>query len=464
MIRRSSQLLCVWFLFWDLTLTAAAWVGAYYLRFQSGWLPQYKDTPDFALCWQNLPLVILLAAVSYRLTGQYTIHRLRRLREEVVSVAKGTALMSLLVIATTFGIHSPYESRVTLLLFSLLAGCSVLGMRRLSWAAIRWLRSRGYNQTHSVVVGTGRVARKTARALRHASWMGIKNLGFVEDQPSRWTGDLDVLGTFADLPRLIERYGIGHVFIALPLSRYHDARRVFDLLSQTLVEVRLIADVPELAGLSLTTSNLDGLPLLGLRESPHFGLNIVVKRAMDILLSLTALLLLSPLMLVIALLVKLTSRGPVFYRQERCGLNGKPFQMLKFRSMRPDAERETGAVWATAGDPRRTWFGSLLRATSMDELPQLINVLKGDMSLVGPRPERPVFIKQFSKTIPNYMVRHCVKAGITGWAQVHGWRGNTSLRKRVQYDLYYITHWTPWLDIRILWMTVWSGLFNRNAY
>src|SRR5947209_8741767 len=185
---------------------------------------------------------------------------------------------------------------------------------------------------------------------------------------------------------------------------------------------------------------------------------------MDIALSLSALMLLSPLMALITVLVKLTSPGPVFYRQERCGLNGGTFHMLKFRSMRVDAEQHTGAVWAQKDDPRRTPLGSFLRKTSLDELPQLFNVLTGDMSLVGPRPERPVFIKQFQKTIPNYMVRHCVKAGITGWAQVHGWRGNTSLRKRVQYDLYYITHWTPWLDLRIMWMTVFHGLLHRNAY
>jgi exopolysaccharide biosynthesis polyprenyl glycosylphosphotransferase len=201
-----------------------------------------------------------------------------------------------------------------------------------------------------------------------------------------------------------------------------------------------------------------------LRESPHFGLNVVIKRAMDMMMSLVGLVVLSPLLGLIALVVKLTSPGPVFYRQERCGLNGESFQMLKFRSMRVDAENQTGAVWARKNDPRRTWLGAFLRATSLDELPQLFNVLRGDMSLVGPRPERPVFIKQFSRTIPNYMARHRVKSGITGWAQVHGWRGNTSLRKRVQYDLYYITHWTPWLDLRILGMTVVKGLLHRNAY
>jgi Undecaprenyl-phosphate glucose phosphotransferase len=464
MIKRSSQVLCVCFLISDLFMTAAAWVGAYYLRFETGWIPQRKATPDVALCWQNLPMVVLLAAVAYRLTGQYAIHRLRRFREEVIGVVKGTALLSLLVMATTFYLHDPYESRATMLLFSLLTFLGVLTARRFAWAGVKTLRRRGYNQSLAIIVGTGRVARKTAWALRHASWMGIKNLGFVEDQPNRWTGDLNILGTTGDLPRLIQQYGVEHVWISLPMSRYHDARRVFDILSQTMAEVRLVADIPELSGLTLTTTNLDGLPVIGLRESPHFGLNIVVKRGMDIVLSLAALILLAPVMLLVAALVKLTSAGPVFYRQKRCGLGGETFKMLKFRSMRVDAEQQTGAVWASKDDPRRTRLGTFLRKTSLDELPQLINVLKGDMSLVGPRPERPVFIEKFRKTIPNYMARHCVKAGITGWAQVHGWRGNTSLRKRVQYDLYYITHWTPLLDLRILWMTVFHGLFHRNAY
>jgi Undecaprenyl-phosphate glucose phosphotransferase len=464
MIKRRSQILCAWFLLWDLAITGSAWIGAYYFRFEAGVVPITKTPPDASLCWKNLPLVLLLAAVAYHLAGQYVIHRLRRFREEVIGVVKGTALLSLLVMATVFYTHDPYESRTAMVLFSLATACGVLAARRLSWATIRHLRSQGFNQMNSVIVGTGRVARKTAWGLRHASWMGIKNLGFVEDQPNRWTADLDILGTFHELPALIEKYNIGQIFIALPLSRYDDVRRVFDILSQTLVDVRLVADVPNLSGLTLTTANLDGLPVLGLRESPHFGLNVVVKRAMDIILSALALILLSPIMAVVAMLVKLTSPGPVFYRQERCGLNGRTFQMLKFRSMAVNAEQQTGAVWAKKDDPRRTRLGSFLRSTSLDELPQFWNVLRGDMSLVGPRPERPVFINQFRKTIPSYNARHCVKAGITGWAQVHGWRGNTSLRKRVQYDLYYITHWTPWLDLRILWLTVFRGIIHRNAY
>ena len=464
MIYRKNQLLLAWFLVWDLVMTAGAWVLAYHLRFDAGLLAVETEPPSPEQCYVNIPLVLLLSAVAYHFTGQYVVHRFRRLREELFSVLKGTALMGLLVVATTFGLQNPYESRAALLLFFGLTALLLLATRRASWWGIRWFRSRGWDQTQCLIVGTGRTARRAARSLRVTSWLGIKNVGFVEDQPTRWASDLDIVGTIADLPRLVGKYQVSHVFICLPMSRYHEARRVFDTLSQTVVEVQLVADVPALAGLSLTTTNFDGMPMLGLRESPHFGLNIVVKRAMDVVLSLFGLIFLSPFLLLIAALVKLTSPGPVFYRQERCGLNGQSFMMLKFRSMRADAEKQTGAVWAAKDDPRRTRFGTFLRKTSIDELPQLINVLMGDMSLVGPRPERPVFIKKFSRTIPNYAARHAVKAGITGWAQVHGWRGNTSLRKRVQYDLYYITHWTPWLDLRILWMTVWHGLVHRNAY
>jgi Undecaprenyl-phosphate glucose phosphotransferase len=464
MIHQRSQLLASSFLVTDLTLTTAAWFLAYYLRFESGWLQMEKMAPAFYLCWRRVPLLWVLCAVAYRLAGHYNVGRLRRFREEMVAVFKGSLLLSLLVMATIFFLHDPYESRATILIFWVVNVALVVVGRRAAWAVIRTLRSRGYNQTFSIIVGAGRAARKMSRVLQRVNWLGIKNIGFVDEQTNRLSGDLDVLGGFADLPELIRKYGVQHVFVALPLDRTDDARRVFAILSRSLVEVRMVCDVPNLAGLSLTTTNLDGLPLIGLRESPHFGLNIVVKRVMDGVLSAIGLVVLSPLLGLIALLVKLSSPGPIFYRQERCGLNGRTFHMLKFRSMRVDAEQHTGAVWAVKHDGRRTGLGAFLRQTSLDELPQLWNVLMGDMSLVGPRPERPVFIQQFSKTIPNYMARHCVKAGITGWAQVHGWRGNTSLRKRLQYDLYYITHWTPWLDMRILWMTLLHGFIHRNAY
>jgi Undecaprenyl-phosphate glucose phosphotransferase len=464
MIDRRSQLMCAGFLGSDLALTAGSWLGAYYLRFETGWLPAETATPAFYLCLRQVPLLLLLAFLAYRVAGQYDIGRLRRFREEMVAVLRGTALLSLFMMATIFFLHDPYESRATMVLFWALTASSILVARRVGWGAVRTLRSRGYNQAFALIVGSGRGARRLAATLARVSWLGIKNVGFVEEKPANLSADLDVVGGFHDLPRLIQQYGISHVFIALPLNRYDDVRKVYAILSQMMVEVRLVPDLPALAGLTLTTANLDGQPLIGLRESPHFGLNILVKRGMDVALSALALVVLSPVLAAIAVLVKLTSPGPIFFRQERCGLNGKSFWMLKFRSMRMDAEKETGAVWAKKDDDRRTWLGTFLRQSSLDELPQFWNVLRGDMSLVGPRPERPVFIAQFQKTIPNYMARHCVKAGITGWAQVHGWRGNTSLRKRIEYDLYYIIHWTPWLDIQILWLTVFRGLVNKNAY
>ena len=464
MIKRSSQTLTVWFALWDLIGAGVAWIGAYYLRFNSGLFPVTKETPDPLLCWSNLPLVFILCLVSFRIAGSYQIHRLRRFREDFIAVVKGSLLLTLLMMATIFSAQDPYISRGAMLLFCVLNFSVVLAMRRATWNALRRLRRNGYNQSFAIIVGTGRVARKTAKALRHASWMGIKNIGFVEDKVTKFTADLDVLGNTADLPRLIDKYKVEHIFIALPMNRYNESRRVFDIVSQRLVEVRLVADVPSMAGLSLTTTNLDGLPVVGLRESPHFGLNVVVKRIMDALIASIALVVLTPLLALVALLVKATSRGPIFYRQERCGLNGQSFFMLKFRTMRVDAEKESGPVWTAKNDDRRTPIGAFLRKTSLDELPQLLNVVLGDMSLVGPRPERPVFINKFSKTIPNYVARHSVKCGITGWAQVNGWRGNTSLRKRIQFDLYYITHWNPLFDLRILWLTFWKVLFHRHAY
>jgi Undecaprenyl-phosphate glucose phosphotransferase len=464
MVKRSSQPLLVWFLVWDVAVTAVAWVAAYFLRFDTGIPLVNNHQPDFALCFGNLPLVVILALVSYRIAGQYQVHRLRRFREELVAVAKGVGLMALLVMSTNFARQYGYESRLAMVMFGLMAFLGVLTTRRLTWTAIGRLRAMGYNQSHALIVGTGRLARRTSRSLEHAAWMGIQTVAYVDDHPERHAHtDRPVVGPIAELPRLVNELHIEHVFIAIPLNRYADARRVFDALSQTIVDVRLVADVPALSALALTTSNLHGMTFIGLRESPYHGLNVVVKRVMDVVLSAAALLVLSPLMAAIAVLVRLTSPGPVLYRQERCGLNGQSFKMLKFRTMCPNAETN-GPVMAQRDDPRRTRFGAFLRVTNLDEMPQLFNVLRGDMSLVGPRPERPVFVNKFKSTIPNYMARHAVKCGMTGWAQVNGWRGNSSLRKRVQYDLYYITHWNPMFDLRILVLTAWRMLFGRQRH
>lgn len=465
MIARTSEPLRAWFQGWDLVATALAWLAADFVRLRSGLVPiTAPDAPDFELCLGQLPLVLVMALVAYRVSQMYDVTRLSRFREEIYHVLKGVGILTLLVVAITFAMQSPYRPRMVFALFAPFAVFGIVLARRLSWFALGRLRARGYNQSHALVVGTGRLARTTARALEAASWMGIQTVAFVDDEPDGRVMDLPVVGPLADLPDLVRELHVEHVFIALPMNHYGNVRRAFDALSQTTVEIRLIADAPAMSALSLTTTNLHGMTVIGLRENRHFGANVAIKRAMDVTLSLFGLIALSPILLLIALLVKLSSRGPVFYRQERCSLDGQPFQMLKFRSMRPDAEVKSGAVWTAKNDPRCTRIGAFLRKTNLDELPQLINVLRGEMSLVGPRPERPVFVEQFRKTIPNYMARHAVKAGLTGWAQVNGWRGNSSLRRRVQFDLHYIAHWNPFFDLRIMLLTVLAMVFKRQKH
>lgn len=465
MIARTSEPLRGWFQFWDLAATALAWLAADFVRLRSGWMPIVApDAPAFELCVGQLPLVLILGLVVYRLAQMYDVTRLSRFREELYHVLKGVALLTLLVVAITFAMQSPYRPRMMFALFAPFAVLAIVLARRLSWFALGRLRARGFNQSHAIIVGTGRLARTTARTLEAASWMGIQTVAFVDEEPGRHEMDLPVVGPISELPRLVEELHVEHVFIALPMNRYGEVRQVFDVLSQTTLEIRLVADAPAMSALSLTTTNLHGMTVIGLRENRHFGANVAIKRAMDIVLSTVGLVALAPVLVVISALVKLSSRGPVFYRQERCSLDGRPFQMLKFRSMKPDAEAKTGAVWTAKNDPRCTKIGAFLRKTNLDELPQLFNVLRGDMSLVGPRPERPVFVDQFKKTIPNYMARHSVKAGLTGWAQVNGWRGNSSLRRRIQFDLYYITHWNPFFDLRIMILTASAMLFKKQKH
>ncbi|MGZ3709425.1 MAG: exopolysaccharide biosynthesis polyprenyl glycosylphosphotransferase, partial [Bdellovibrionota bacterium] len=225
-----------------------------------------------------------------------------------------------------------------------------------------------------------------------------------------------------------------------------------------------VPDIHEYVTLGCEVEDFEGMPVVHINDSPLAGWGALAKRMTDMLVSAVALTLLSPLLALIALAVRLSSSGPIFYRQERMGLDGRTFGMIKFRSMRVDAEDSTGAVWAKPGDERRTPIGAFLRATSIDELPQLWNILIGDMSLVGPRPERPVFVQRFRGEIPHYMLRHKVKAGLTGWAQIHGWRGDTSLERRIECDLYYIRNWSYSLDWKIMLLTLWKGFVNKNAY
>jgi Undecaprenyl-phosphate glucose phosphotransferase len=297
--------------------------------------------------------------------------------------------------------------------------------------------------------------------------LGYQIIGFVDD---RAAGDhlgyrgLPLLGTISEAPEIAAREAVDHLYVALPPEQHVQMLELIDSTSRECVDVKVVPDLLQVIALRARLEDLDGVPVININDVPLQGFNSVVKRAIDIVISSAAITLLTIPVLIIAALVKLTSRGPVFYRQERMGLDGHPFIIYKFRSMFHDAEADTGPVFATHNDPRRTSLGKLLRQSNIDELPQLWNVLRGEMSIVGPRPERPNFVKEFKDKIPQYMLRHKVKAGITGWAQVNGWRGNTSIEKRIEYDLYYIENWSVRLDLKIMWLTLLRGFFHKHAY
>ena len=274
----------------------------------------------------------------------------------------------------------------------------------------------------------------------------------------------DVLGTLSHLEQTLERHKVDVVYVALPNRLAADVPKVLYRLERFPVEVRIIPDVnPRYVPQNMVVGELDGMPVLSYRESPMAGFPGFMKRCMDVLGALLGIVVFLPLMVVVALLIRLTSPGPVIFRQKRVGLGGREFNIYKFRTMRWSRE-STPASWTRPGDKRITPLGRFLRRTSLDELPQLLNVLKGDMALVGPRPERPELIHRFKEDWRGYMVRVNVKAGMTGWAQVNGLRGDTSLRKRLQYDLFYVRHWSLWLDLRILWLTIFRGFVHRNAH
>jgi len=317
------------------------------------------------------------------------------------------------------------------------------------------------------VVGGGEPAAEVLRVLERRRDVGIRVVGLLSDKRDVPARDVQWLGGIDEIGSVLKRRPIDIVFIALP---HNDASRVTEVLNHIGDEPIAIHFVPDVFAVSALASlrggieEFENIPFIHLRESPRYGWDLVLKRAIDLAGSAVGLLLFGPLMLAIAAAIKLTSPGPILYRQERMGLDGRRFHMLKFRTMRADAEAATGPVWASPDDPRRTRLGVFLRSYSFDELPQLWNVWKGEMSLVGPRPERPRFVENFRREMPAYMLRHKVKAGITGWAQINGLRGNTSIEERIKYDLEYINRWSIGFDLEILVQTLWLGFRNRNAY
>jgi exopolysaccharide biosynthesis polyprenyl glycosylphosphotransferase len=327
-------------------------------------------------------------------------------------------------------------------------------------------RAHGVDTANVLIVGAGESGEIIREKIRHAPELGYRVVGFVDDvHIDLFETGAPILGTLADVPRLIREHHVSELIIAAPRLEQRDVLELVANCARERVNVKLFPDIVQIMSSEVTTSDLTGLPMVQVRDVALRGWNLGLKRAMDIIVSAIALVLLSPMLMALAVAVKLWGGvGPVFYMQERVGLDGKPFHLIKFRSMRADAEASTGPVWATEHDRRRTRIGTFLRRWSLDELPQLVNVLVGEMSLVGPRPERPHFVEQFSREVPRYGERHNEKAGMTGWAQVNGLRGNTSITERTKYDLFYVENWSLAFDVKILLKTIGAIFRDKNAY
>jgi Undecaprenyl-phosphate glucose phosphotransferase len=390
------------------------------------------------------------------------------LLDEVYRLIGAITVASLITVTfITFALRDTQEFQRGLMLIAWAASLVTITVGRAIHSRIhRALQRRGVGAERVLIVGTGEVGRMILQKMQQTPGLGYQVVGFADNgsngfDPERVMG-LPVLGHVEDLPRVIEDCQIQEVVIGLPEATHQELVGIISQCEREKVSIRVFPDVFQIMASEVTISDLAGLPLLTVRDVALRGWKLTLKRVVDIFFSSMFLLLVSPLMMLTAILIKLDSPGPVFFVQERMGLDAKPFKMLKFRSMRADAERLGN--WTTKDDPRRTRIGSVLRKTSIDEFPQFINVLMGDMSLVGPRPEQPSYVEQFRQSIPRYMERHREKAGITGWAQINGLRGDTSIAERTKYDLWYIENWSLWLDFKIIIRTGLKALFDRAAY
>jgi len=466
MLKRYHQTVGITFRAVDACVIAGVWLFSYWARFHLPIIRVTKGFPEFSKYAALTPLIVILWQVIFSSAKLYASQRMLRRTHEAFLVLRAHATAMLVFISLTFLFSEFQYSRGVMIFFGALGGIALLVLRLAVRNFLRSVRKKGYNRRHAILIGEGSAVETLIWKLKRFPEIGIAVQGVIAppDFQAMTIQGSPVLGTFAKIAEILHEKKPDQILISLPRRHAGELDAILHALRDQTVDIQLVPDIQDYVTLGCAIEDFDGMPIVKLNDSPLDGIGALLKRLTDLALGGLGMILISPLLIFVALLVKLTSRGPVFYAQERCGLDGRSFKMWKFRSMRIDAEESTGAVWAKKDDDRRTPIGAFLRATSIDELPQLWNVVRGEMSLVGPRPERPVFVDKFRGEVPHYMLRHKVKAGITGWAQVNGWRGDTSLEQRIECDLYYIRNWSYSLDLKILWMTLWKGFVNKNAY
>ena len=474
MVKRFSRLFVLLHILGDISCAAAAFVIAYLIRFETGLIEITKGQPPLKQYLAVLPFVALTVPIAFHLQRLYRFRRGRTRLDDFFAVLVGTLLTVLMAVAGTLYVQTYYlpnvlkqqgyleVSQAVWVIFLVVNVLLAFTMREVVRTQLRRRWRHGIGLRRVLIVGAGDLGRLVAdRILEHGE-LGFRLVGFIDDRFATTDAigyrGIPSLGALPDAPDVCSREHIDELYIALPLEEHVKMLSVVEFASREVIEVHVVPDLLQFIALRSRLEDLDGLPIISINDVPLRGFNSLVKRAVDVAFSSLVLLVGAIPALIIAGMIKRSSPGPVFYTQERMGLDGKSFTVYKFRSMPIDAEEVTGPIWARDDDPRATRIGRWLRKTDVDELPQFWNVLMGDMSIVGPRPERPFFVEQFKHQIPQYMLRHKVKAGITGWAQINGWRGNTSLEKRIEYDLYYIENWSIALDLKIMWLTVMRGL------
>lgn len=453
----------------DAMITVASYVLAYFIKFHI-FDPRGTNVGILPARDYFIVLVFLVPGyvVLYFLCNVYGPKRTMKRRHEILSIIQANTLgMAFYIIILYVFIREIDYSRGMMIIFYLLnifiTSLSRLVLRKM----LRTIRKKGYNLKHVLVVGYSRAAEQYIDRLQWNPQWGYKVCGILDDTVPSGTlyKGVKVLGRIDNLEVILPQNELDEIAIALALKDYDNLEHIVNVCEKSGVHTKFIPDYNSVIPTRPYTEDLMGLPVINIRYVPLSNTsNKIIKRAMDIVGSLIGIVLASPIMLIAAALVKLSSPGPVIFKQERVGLHSKPFYMYKFRSMEQQSEDEEKKAWTVRDDPRVTGIGKFLRRTSMDELPQLFNILKGDMSLVGPRPERPQFVERFKEEIPRYMVKHQVRPGLTGWAQVNGYRGDTSIKKRIDCDIYYIENWSISFDIKIILLTFFTGFINKNAY
>ena len=467
MIRNNQSFLNRVHVVLDGAVTGLSYFIAYEIRFNTVLNDPNIPHLPMSMYMQALPFLIVAYIFLYNQFGLYRSKRLGGRRKELVNIIYSNLAGFIIFVSVLYIINQNDFARSMLAIFMVVNIVLETLMRNIIRYILHFIRKKGYNKKYLLLVGYSKSAEEYIRRIRLNPQWGYEVCGILDDRVPAGTmlRGVKVLGRIANLDVILPENKIVEIAITLPLDEYSKLERIVAKCEKSGVHTQFIPDYNRVIPSRPIMEDMEGLPVINIRNVPlAFTENRIIKRLIDIVGSVILMILFSPIMLVSVIAVKLSSEGPVIYKQERVGLHNRTFMMYKFRTMEMQKESEEKNYWTVRNDPRVTSVGKVLRGTSMDELPQLFNILKGDMSIVGPRPERPQFVEKFKEEIPRYMIKHQVRPGLTGWAQVNGLRGDTSIKDRIKYDIYYIENWSLLFDIRIMFMTVFRGLINKNAY